>query len=310
MAEDNVIPLWDEDIVDTRRRAKKEAPPVPLEERLLGAIDLADIEDEPDDPIVRNLICKRGVTIFAGAAGNGKTYCCQMLAAACATGGEWFGEKVRQCRSLTIFSEDWATMLKPRQERICRHYGITTLDLSGWVTYMPDDGGDFEIFACFRKGSKGNPRTMWDQVIVECNARSASGEPFELLILDNFQTLFTVDPNNDIETKSALRFMNAQARILDCAIILIMNPPKYPLREGMETYYRGSVEIHNTPRYALSLNAAREGKKAIKNRFILKVEKNSYLRNDHRFKDPGIELEWRDEVLQLRAAEIARWAAE
>jgi RecA-family ATPase len=54
-------------------------------------------------------------TSLYGAGGEGKTLLAQMLATACAVGGNWLGLTVKRCRSLLIFCDDDQDEMHRRQ---------------------------------------------------------------------------------------------------------------------------------------------------------------------------------------------------
>lgn len=274
------------DNVVSFKTRRPEAPP--LEPRIMLASDFDSLPEENADDIVENLIPKRMATLLAGRGGNGKTYICQMLQTAASVGQNWLGQKVRRCRSFGLFSEDPSGKLKARQRNICRHYGVDCATLEDMASVMPNDDGNFTLFSCFRRFAEGTPRTLWAQIEQYCVDSGV-----ELIILDNIQNIFEGDPFSDQHVNSFMRWFNSRARIINCAIILVTNPPK-----DRSSYFRGTQKWEDSARCTLSLNPPRDREgKDVDGEFVLRVEKNSYLPYNHPLKRCGIALEWGNDVL-------------
>lgn len=260
----------------------------PIEQRIMLARDFWGEEEEPIEWIVEDLIAKGLATLFAGRAGFGKTYSSQMLQTACALGCDWLGRKIKQCKSLGVYSEDPRNRLKSRQIRICEHYNVDLLALHDWASLLPNDDGDFLFFSCFRKSHPGTARGLWHELEARCIA-----EQTELLILDNLQNIFGGDPNNKIHVNSCMRWFNSRARAMNCAIVILCNPPK----DG-SSYFSHVQTWEDAARQTLSLGAAEDDNgKVIEGEFVLSVPKSSYLAYNHPLKRRGIRLMWESDVL-------------
>jgi hypothetical protein len=260
----------------------------PIDPRIKLVRDWWGIEPEPIEDIVEGLVPKRLVTLFAGRAGNGKSFACQMMTTATALGCDWFGRKVKKCRSLLVSAEDPNDRLHERQHLICNHYGHDILDLDDRAVIMANDDGNFELYGFFRAFDPGKPRTLWLQL-----KKWSIDEGIELLILDNVQHIWSGDANNELHVKSFLRYFNSQAREMNAAIVMVANPPK-----SRDSYFSGNQKWEDSCRNTLSLSGTldRDGK-AVDGHFTLKVEKSNYLPYNHPLKRKGIPLEWVNDVL-------------
>ena len=80
-------------------------------------------------------------TILSGDGGVGKSLLAMQLLTACATGGEWLGERVMKCKAVGIFCEDDSDEIHRRQAAINRATGIEFSDLEdlNWVSRIGDD---------------------------------------------------------------------------------------------------------------------------------------------------------------------------
>ena len=256
--------------------------------RIRLAIDFENAPEAERDDIVPGLIPRRMATLLAGRAGNGKTFICQMLQTAAATALEWFGLSVFQCKSLGVYSEDPEEKLRPRQDKICKHYGIDYRHLGNSVNIMPNDDKDFVLFTCFRRFAAGTPRTTWKNLEEFCNY-----EGIELVILDNTTNIFEGDHNSKQHVNSFMRWFNWRAREMNAAIVILCNPPKDRSR-----YFSHTQTWEDAARNTLSLTAPRDEQgKEIDGQLILKAEKANYLPYNHPLKRLGVTLEWQDDII-------------
>jgi energy-coupling factor transporter ATP-binding protein EcfA2 len=286
MSESNVYPL--------QPKTGKQAPE-PIEPRIMLASDFWDQEAEPANDIVEGLIPTGVATMLVGRSGNGKSTLMQMLMVAASQGKDWLGRPVRKCKSFGLFAEDPWKILRDRQKRICRHYGIEDeRDLEDMVSLMPNDDGNFNLYACFKKYEDGTERTLWKQIKQRCIE-----DGVELIILDNIRNIFLGDKFNDLHVNSFVRFFNTQARIMNCAIILIANPPK-----NRSSQFSGIQAWEDSFRHMISFSPPLDDKgKEIEGELRLRVEPGSnYLPYNHPLKRVGISLEWQDDVLVSRGS--------
>ena len=264
-----------------------------IDTRITPLIDWWGIQPEIPDDIVPGLIPRRMVTLLAGRAGFGKSFLCQMLMSAAAVGADWLGQPVCQCKSLGLFSEDPADRMQPRQDVICKHYGIDYTSLTD-VSVITNDDGDFELFSCFRRFGPGTPRTLWKKIELRCIE-----EGKELIILDNAQNVFSGDQNNPLHVNSFIRYFNSRARELNAAVVLLCNPPK-----DRSSYFTGIQRWEDSARNTLSLQAPKDmNGKEIDGEFVLKIEKSNYIPYNHPLKRKGITLCWENDILVPRDAE-------
>jgi RecA-family ATPase len=286
MSESNVYPL--------QPKIGKQPPPEPIEPRIKLFSDFYGKTPEPPEYIVEQLIPKRRATLFAGRAGYGKTYACQMLMAATSGGKDWFGLSVRKCRSFGFFSEDPDEEIHRRIIPISEHYDIDVRDFDDWASYIPNDDGNFELFICPRAYDPGLPRTRWTQIEQRC-----ADDGVELIVLDNILNIFQGNMLNRTHANSCMRWFNAAARRLNCGIVILCNPPK-PSKDNKkdDPYFSGTQVWEDAARSTLSLNAAIDDQdKEIEGEFVLRVMKNNYISYNHPLKRKGITLEWQNNVL-------------
>jgi hypothetical protein len=275
-------------------RRKKAEPRPPLV--FIRPSEFQSSEVAPPEFIVRDLIEIGGMTLLGGRRDTGKTYLCQQLQVACATGQPWIGYPVKPCNSFAIYAEDYDDNLLRRQGRICKYYNIAEWALEDRVTWQSKSSGVRRphLFTCKPFGADGEPTELWGQIVEHI-------EKFEikLLILDSIRLLSGVRRDNPDQIESFLRFVDIAAHEKKFAAVLLCNPPKYNVDPA--GWYSGPQSIEDTIRCGLSFghpdtyDPANPAEGADERQLIVKKANN--LPHDHPFKLTGIPLRWDSGIL-------------
>jgi hypothetical protein len=275
-------------------RRKKAEPPPPL--AFLRPSEFPSSEVADPEFIVRDLIEVGGMTLLGGKRDTGKTYLCQQLQVACATGEPWIGYPVKACNSFAIYAEDYDDNLLRRQGRICRHYNVNEWALEDRVTWQSKSSGVRRphLFTCKTFAADGEPTGLWSQV-----AEHIERFEVKLLILDSIRLLSGVRRDNPDQIESFLRFLDIEAHERRIAIMLLCNPPKYNLDPA--AWYSGPQSIEDTIRCGLSFghpdtyDPATPAEGVDERQLIVKKANN--LPHNHPFKLTGIPLRWEGGIL-------------
>jgi len=224
------------------------------------------------------------VTALYGAGGEGKTRLAQMLATACAIGGQWLGLPVRQCGSLLLFCEDDKDEMHRRQEEINRYYGCDYPDLS-LMQWLPRLGHDNALIH-FEGG-----RTLLTNFFNSLGT-AVAGHRAELVIVD---TLADVFPGNENDRGQARAFAQQAlgwlAREIKGAVIALAHPSRAGMNSGSGE--SGSTAWIGTFRSQLYLSTPmlEDGEPPDPDARVLTRKKANAARRDE-----TIELRWRDGV--------------
>jgi len=260
----------------------------PFAPRVSLISSFAGQDPEPIEYIVDGLIPKRSVTLLAGRSGVGKTMLCQMMMTACAFGRPWIARETRRCKSFGVFAEDEAVRLHERQKRICEHYEVEMLDFEEQASVMADDDKDFTLYECARRWTPGAPTFLWQQL-----AKHVKDNGIELVILDNVGVVFRGDRWSDNQVRDFVRFFNGQARALNCAIVVLVHPPK-----ARDSYFAGSQAWENTVRQAISLDYIDGDERS--QELILKLVNANYTPHSDPLRFGGLTMKWEQGVLVPR----------
>jgi len=269
--------------------------------RVVRVSDLHDKEPAPTEYVVPGVIPDGLVTLVSGPSGVGKTMLFQQLMTACAAEKPWLGRDVHGCRSFAIFSEDDGDKLHSRQIRICEHYGIEPLDFEDKAAWIPDDDTDPILFIAESKwASFVRPTNLWQQVATYCRNNEIG-----LLILDNVATVYAGDEYNKHQVRSAIRFLNSEARKLQLAIVLLLHPPK----DRAKTYFAGSQQWENSARHVMSLDWPQPERPEDPQRYdemTLRVRNGNYVPQDDAMKTDGLPMCWERGIIVRRELELTR----
>jgi RecA-family ATPase len=244
--------------------------------------------------IVKALIPKRELTLFAGEPDIGKGWLTLMLMCACGLGRSWLRRETRKCKSLAIFSEDPEDQLKIRRDTICKHYLSAPDELEDFVTWI-----DRRIDPVIFKG-KGRFSSQWETYpLWQDITRYIKEYGIELLILDNATTVAIL--YEDQHVKSFCRWLISEAEELGIAIVLLHHPPASD--DGGRKWYAGTANWRRSIRNALVLQKIRRTDAGGSwweddGRRVLLAPKNNYLAYDHPMRQRGVMLQWQDGVLQ------------
>jgi RecA-family ATPase len=253
--------------------------------------------DPPErDFIIKGLIPKGELTLFAGQADIGKSWLTLMLMCACALERTWLRCKTRKCKSLAVFSEEPEDQLQIRRNLICKHYGSEPDELDDFVSWIDRRTIDPLIFkGAGRFSTKWETRPLWQEI-----RRYVQEYGIELLILDNATTVAALYDSPD-HVKTFVRWLIDEAESLAIAIILILHPPASD--QGGEKWYSGTANWRKAARNAIVLQKSprKDGDPDWwhdDGRRFLIAPKNNYLPYDHWMRKKGMCIEWRDGMLQ------------
>lgn len=274
-------------------------PETPVFKPTLASALPADLA-EPEF-IVGSLIPKRELTLFTGQPDIGKTWLVMALTIACGLGRSWLRcPGTRKCKSLTIYSEDPAHVLKVRRDVLCKHYGADPVDLELFVSWMDrtECGPNPIIFKGNGKfSSKWETFPLWQEI-----RRHITENGIELLILDNATSLALLYDDQHVTT--FCRWLINEAEALNIAIVLLHHPPVADDRG--RKWYSGTGKWAQAIRNSLTVQTVRkkedDSRQWIEDdddgRRMLIAPKNNYLPYGHWMKRRGMMLQWKDGVLQ------------
>jgi RecA-family ATPase len=224
------------------------------------------------------------VTALYGAGGEGKTRLAQMLATACAIGGQWLGLPVRQCRSLLLFCEDDKDEMHRRQEEINSYYGCDYPDL-GPMQWLPRLGCDNALMSF--EGSRTLLTNFFNSL-----GTAVAGHRAELVIVDTLADVFPGNENDRAQARAfAQQAMGWLAREIEGAVMALAHPSRAGMNSGSGE--SGSTAWIGTFRSQLYLSTPRldDGEPPDPDARVLTRKKANAARRDE-----TIELRWRDGV--------------
>lgn len=209
----------------------------------LALIDAADLEGKPKPTRVwlwHNHILPGTVTGLYGEGSVGKSLLGQQACTALAAGVSLFGLAIAQCNSAYLTAEDDPDELVIRQADICAALGVKHRDLRGklFLGSLIDEADKALMRASGRYGDRLLPTKMLmrlRETIVSLGLRC--------VVLDNISHFFG---GNEIARDDVVAFLgelNAMARSLDCAIILIGHPNKTGAAYSGSTAWQNQVRM-------------------------------------------------------------------
>jgi RecA-family ATPase len=247
--------------------------------------------------IIKGLIPKGELTLFAGQADIGKSWLTLMLMCACALERTWLRCKTRKCKSLAVFSEEPEDQLQIRRNAICKHYGSDPDELDDFVSWLDRRVIDPVIFkGAGRFSSRWETKPLWQEI-----RRHVTEFGIELLILDSASTVAETYEDAPTHVRNFIRWLIDQAEELGIAVVLLHHPPADD--QGGQKFYSGTKNWRNCIRNAIVLQKARkidgEGRWWLDDgqRHLI-AAKNNYLPHDHWMRRKGMLIEWRDGMLQ------------
>jgi RecA-family ATPase len=260
----------------------REAPTEPL-----FPIDPAILEGLPVPPrqwLVRDWVPMSRATSLYGAGGEGKTLLAQMLATACAVGGNWLGLTVKRCRSLLVFCEDDQDEMHRRQEDINRHFGCTFADLTAmrWLPRLGDNNSLMRF-----DGGQPSHTTLFEELLRVVKEHGA-----ELIIVDTLADIFTGNENDRAQARVfAQMALGLLARETQGAVLTLAHPSRIGINTGSGE--SGSTTWIGTFRSQLYLETPRpeEGEPPEPDLRVLTRKKSNAARRNE-----TIELRWENGV--------------
>ncbi len=174
--------------------------------------------------LVRDWVPMSRVTALYGAGGEGKTRLAQMLATACAIGGQWLGLSVRDCNSLLVFCEDDQDEMHRRQSEINEHFGCSFADLTA-LKWLPRLGYDNALMTF-----EGRPRrtAFYDEICAAAKDHEA-----KLVIVDTLADVFGGNENDRSQARAfAQQTLGALGRHIEGAVIALAHPSRAGMNSG------------------------------------------------------------------------------
>jgi RecA-family ATPase len=233
------------------------------------------------------------ITALYGAPGEGKSTVAQMMATACAIGGEVFpGYPVRQCNSILHFCEDDLDDMHIRQEAINRLYGCSYADLGAmrWLPYLGKDNSlmSFDFHTA-------RPTQLFEDLRAAVLAHNA-----ELVVNDTLADVYIGDENVRAQVyQFGRQILGRLALDTGCAVMPLAHPSVRGLKEGSgESGSTGWKGIFKSHLYLTTPEPERDeqGQPTAPTpeddllRLLTRVKSN-YARRDE-----TIELRWQDDV--------------
>lgn len=221
-------------------------PPLPATPRDLGTwpqpLDLEALaEREPQSPphIIPDWLPAGEVTLLGGHGGAGKSRVALDTAVAIAVGGMWYGLAAAPRRVLYVSAEDSADVMHWRLARVCRHLGISIVELAGRLDIVDASRLDAELIVETRDGPVTTP--MYD-------ALAERMRPGAVLVLDGASDLYGASEIIRRHVRYAIR---ALRRLVppDGAALLVAHVDKATARSAETSEgYSGSTAWHNSVR--------------------------------------------------------------
>ncbi len=171
------------------------------------------------DWMIEGLCVRQTVCLFSGVGGIGKSLLTQQLMTACATGKQWLGRHVTNCRSFALFAEDPQSEVWRRQEGVGRHYEIEHGDLDDIDMMSLDELDSPVLYTASQKDPAGHPTQLWLQIEAFILDRG-----HELVILDNVNAIFGGNANFPEQVRPFLQLLNRLARDINGLVVLIQHP--------------------------------------------------------------------------------------
>ena len=215
----------------------------------LPVLDLAKwIDADPPERswLVADLIPYGCVTSLYGDGGAGKSMLALILMTMMASryDHDWMGARPLGFKSVGLFAEDDGDELAGRVKRICRAYDLDYSRAAQDMRLVPAVGMDATLAGFSEHGLMVTP--MMDAVVALVRDHGAS-----LLVLDYAAALFGGNELDRWQVSEFMRRLNALARDLDVAILLLGHPSMDGMKGGRGT--SGSTAWRNQSRSFLHL---------------------------------------------------------
>lgn len=213
-----------------------------LTDGMFYASSLQGLTPPPREWVVPDLVPDKAVTLFSGNGAIGKSLLALQLAAACACGGSWLGNVVKQRRALYVSAED---------DKSENHRRLFKINRS-----LNRDFADYEQeLMLWDKTNNPQPflfrdRDTWSESDFYCLLEQWITEMYiQFVVVDSMYNFFG---GNELNRQDATAFMDSLQRMsldLECAIMVLWHPSASGLDSGTGT--SGSTAFRNRARQML-----------------------------------------------------------
>ncbi len=170
----------------------------------IDAADWLEQPDQPERPIIDNLIEAGEAIAIVGSAKAGKSFMALQMALCIAAGLPFLGNPVHQRRVLVANLEVAAGQYKRRLRRMCDALQIDIASLRGWLTIQNlKDGG-----------------TNWETLRADADSVEA-----DVVLVDPFYQIFEGEEVDEIAVQNAIQSMR-RLQAADKTLITVFHAPK------------------------------------------------------------------------------------
>lgn len=194
------------------------------------ASELAEMGNDPPDFLVEGLVPARGVTMFTGEGGIGKSFIVLDLSLAVASGEKFLGRF--ECKDggvLVVDLENDVQMMARRFRRVSRGRGFAGANVS-WV--RKDDAG----FAHLRVDTDTG-RSMLESTIAAHKPR--------LLVIDPMVAIHGQDENSNVAMRQVMMELDRLSREHELAVVLVHHTRKRGEINDSGQRMRGASDLRN-----------------------------------------------------------------
>ena len=170
----------------------------------IDAADWLEQPDQPEQPIIDNLIEAGEAIAIVGSAKAGKSFMALQMALCIAAGLPFLGNPVHQRRVLVANLEVAAGQYKRRLRRMCDALQIDIASLRGWLTIQNlKDGG-----------------TNWETLRADADSIEA-----DVVLVDPFYQIFEGEEVDEIAVQNAIQSMR-RLQAAEKTLITVFHAPK------------------------------------------------------------------------------------